>query len=88
MFARLVAAAGLKPRHGATVRVHDIRHSFTVATLTDWYRDGIDVAARMPALSTYLGHTRPSSTYWYMQATPELLAVAADWLQQHRGQRP
>jgi integrase/recombinase XerD len=87
MFARLVAAAGLEPRGGALPRVHDLRHSFTVATLLDWYRDGVDVAARMPLLSAYLGHVGPSSTYWYLQATPELLAMAAHWLHQHKGQR-
>jgi integrase/recombinase XerD len=88
MFARIVKSAGLQPRDGALPRVHDLRHSFTVATLIDWYRDGEDVAARMPALSAYLGHVGPSSTYWYLQAVPELLTVAAQWLQQHRGQQP
>jgi integrase/recombinase XerD len=87
MFARLVDHAGLQPRAGARARVHDLRHSFAVATLLDWYRDGADIAARMPLLSAYLGHVGPASTYWYLQATPELLAVAAQWLEQHNGQR-
>jgi integrase len=87
MFARLVDHAGLQPRAGARPRVHDLRHSFAVATLLDWYRDGTDVTARMPLLSAYLGHVGPASTYWYLQATPELLGVAAQWLEQHQGQR-
>jgi integrase/recombinase XerD len=41
----------------------------------------------MPLLSAYLGHVGPASTYWYLQATPELLAVAGQWLEQHNGQR-
>ncbi|MEO8966339.1 MAG: tyrosine-type recombinase/integrase [Solirubrobacteraceae bacterium] len=41
---------------GRRVRAHDLRHSFAVNTLLGWYRDGGDVAARMPLLSTYLGH--------------------------------
>jgi integrase len=45
-----------------------------VTTLIEWYRDGADVAARMPLLSAYLGHSKPASTYWYLQAAPELLA--------------
>jgi integrase/recombinase XerD len=65
----------------------DLRHSFAVATLLDWYRDGADVTARMPLLSVYLGHVGPASTYWYLQATPELLAAAGQWLEQHTGQR-
>ena len=51
--------------------------SFAVATLLDWYRDGGDVAARLPLLSTYLGHAEPANTYWYLDAAPELLAEAA-----------
>jgi hypothetical protein len=27
----------------------------------------------MLALSTYLGHSRVSHTYWYLEATPELM---------------
>ena len=56
-----------------------------MATLLAWYRDGGDVAARLPLLSTYLGHVDPKSTYWYLQATPELLQAAADRLE-HAGQ--
>jgi integrase len=88
MFARLVETAGLEPRTGTHPRVHDLRHSFAVATLLDWYRDGADIDARMPLLSAYLGHVSPVSTYWYLQATPELLAVAARRLEQHNGARP
>jgi integrase/recombinase XerD len=60
---------------------HDLRHSFAVATLLDWYRTGEDVQARLPRLATYLGHRDPRSTYWYLSAAPELLALAADRLQ-------
>lgn len=58
-------------------RIHDLRHTFAVNTLLGWYRDGRDVAAMLPVLSTYLGHTKPANTYWYLTATPELLALAA-----------
>jgi integrase/recombinase XerD len=58
-----------------------------VATLLDWYRDGGDVPARLPLLSTYLGHIAPAHTYWYLQATPELLAEAARRLDTHAGGR-
>jgi integrase len=54
-----------------------LRHSFAVRTLLGWYRDGGDVEARMPWLSTYLGHVDPAATYWYLSAAPELLALAA-----------
>jgi hypothetical protein len=54
-----------------------VRHSFAVETLTGWYRDGEEVEPRLPMLSTYLGHLEPALTYWYLSATPELLALAA-----------
>jgi hypothetical protein len=46
-------------------------------SLARWYADGGDVAARLPLLSTWLGHADPSGTYWYLTGTPELLALAA-----------
>jgi integrase len=61
--------------------IHGLRHTFAVTTLIGWYRDGLDVAARLPWLSTYLGHRDPRSTYWYLSAAPELLAIAADRLE-------
>lgn len=77
-FTKLARRAGLRPRSGACrPRPHDLRHSFAVTTLLGWYRDGGDVAARLPLLSTYLGHTEPANTYWYLSAAPELLAEAA-----------
>jgi integrase len=88
-FVKLVARAGLKARSAKChPRIHDLRHSFTVSTLLDWYRDGGDVQARLPLLSTYLGHVDPKSTYWYLQAAPELLAMAGQRLDDHLEGRP
>jgi integrase/recombinase XerD len=60
-----------------TPRIHDVRHSYAVQTVIGWYRDGENVAARMPRLSTYLGHSDPRHTYTYLSASPKLLALAA-----------
>lgn len=69
-------------------RLQDFRHTFAVRTLLDWYRAGLDVSARLPHLSTYLGHVSPASTYWYLSATPELLALAAQRIERdHVGGR-
>jgi integrase len=77
-FARLVRVAELKPRSPrCRPRPHDFRHAFAVRTLLDWYRDGVDVQARLPLLSTYLGHVNPASTFWYLSAAPELLELVA-----------
>lgn len=48
-----------------------------VSTLIGWYRAGKNVDAKLPLLCTYLAHRSPASTYWYLQASPELLALAA-----------
>lgn len=74
----LVHRAGLEPRSArCRPRPHDVRHSFAVRTLLGWYRDGVDVGAHMPLLSTYLGHVHPANTYWYLSAAPELLSLVA-----------
>ena len=54
-------------------RIHDFRHSFAVHRLLEWYRDGKDINARLPALATYMGHVEIGSTQIYIQAIPELL---------------
>jgi integrase len=69
-------------------RLHDLRHTMSVTTLIDWYRAGIDIDASLPRLSAYLGHVSPKSTYWYLQATPELLALAAGRLCQFGNEHP
>lgn len=56
-FRQLVRHAGLQqPLSSPQPHLHGFRHSFAVNTLFGWYRDGKDVAVRMPLLSTYLGH--------------------------------
>jgi integrase len=80
-FRQIASAAGLSTGSGRRpARLYDLRHTFTVTTMIDWYRDGQDVQARLPLLSTWLGHVDPASTYWYLHAVPELLALAADRL--------
>jgi integrase len=76
-FRQLIDNAGIGAGAPRPPRLHDLRHSFAVATLLSWYRAGEDVQAKIPSLSTYLGHREPSSTYWYLSAAPELLALAA-----------
>jgi integrase len=87
-FRALLDQVGVRhPSSSRRVRIHDLRHSFAVRTLLGWYRDGGDVAARMPLLSTYLGHVDPAATYWYLSAAPELLGLAAERLEIASGGR-
>ena len=58
-------------------RLHDLRHSFAVHTVTAWYRQGADVQRLLPVLSTYLGHADLEGTKVYLSMTPELLQQAS-----------
>ncbi|HEX5298268.1 MAG TPA: tyrosine-type recombinase/integrase [Streptosporangiaceae bacterium] len=84
---KLTASAGLRPRSGSCrPRIHDLRHSFAVRTMLGAYESGLDGQATLAVLSTYLGHVDPKATYWYLTASPELMAAAGQrldaWLEQ------
>jgi len=81
-FRGLIQQAGLEGHgHRVRPRPHDLRHTFVVRTLIGWYRCGEQIDRRMPALSTYLGHVSPESTYWYMQSVPELQRLVSERLE-------
>ncbi len=80
-FAHVSQGIGLREtqrfcKHGRGPRIHDLRHTFAVHTIMDWYRKGLDPDREMIKLSTYLGHAKPDYTYWYIEAVPELLQLA------------
>ena len=78
---RLYKVAGLKPRKGrAGPRPYDLRHAFAMHRLNSWYKQGVDLHARLPWLSTYMGHVDIIGTETYLNATPELLALAGNRL--------
>jgi len=84
-FAVISRAIGLRApthggRHGHGPRIQDLRHHFAAQTLISWYRAELDVDRELPKLSTYLGHVHTADTYWYLEAIPELLQLAADRL--------
>lgn len=87
-FLRLVQDTYLNNQWPHRPRIHDFRHTFAIKTLTRWYQDGLDVDPLLPTLSTYLGHVSPSSTYWYLSATSELMDQAAQRLDQALGVLP
>jgi integrase/recombinase XerD len=77
-FQKLTTGLGIKARDGSRrPSLHSLCHGFAVDRLRAWYQQGIDVRARPPQLSVYLGHLEPAHTYWYLSATPELLGEAA-----------
>lgn len=75
-FNQITASLGLRTID-VHPRIHDLRHTFAMASLISWLRSGADVNALMPVLSTYLGHVSPASTWWYLQASPKLMELGA-----------
>jgi integrase len=74
VFVRLARALGIRGAPGARgPRLHDLRHSFAVRSLTACPSDRTTVTRHMLALGTYMGHADVAATYWYLQATPILL---------------
>ena len=74
----LVRSEGLKPSQGRIgPRPYDWRHAFAVHRLTDWYYKKVDIHARLPWLSAYMGHLNVLGTEVYLHATPELLRLAS-----------
>jgi integrase/recombinase XerD len=91
-FALVCQRIGLRERqafnkHGRGPRIHDLRHTFAVRTIMDWYRRGLDPDREMFKLSTFLGHTQPEHTYWYIEAVPELLQLACERAERNLSKR-
>jgi integrase len=86
VFRDISSQIGLRTE-AAHPRIHDMRHAFAVHTLIDGHRDGADVSALLPVLSTYLGHVEPANTYWYLSAVPELMQLVAARLEHHEAGR-
>ena len=73
----ILRRAGLKPPRGRTgPRIHDLRHSFVVNRILEWYRAGINPQDKLPFLATYLGHRDIHSTLVYITVTQDLLQQA------------
>jgi integrase len=85
LFAGVACRAGLRGPKGRGPSFHDLRHHFATERLVRWYKAGIDVQTMLPALATYMGHAHYTDTAYYLTATAELLALAAEryqnWLE-------
>lgn len=86
VFQMIVRNLGIKGAVGQRPpRLHDLRHTFAVHRLLRWYRGGVDVQSRLPALATFLGHVDLKHTQVYLTATAELLQQANDRFYRHFG---
>jgi integrase/recombinase XerD len=59
------------------------RHSFAVNALVRWYRQGVDVQAKLPFLAAYMGHVSPLSTYYYLHFVGPLRTLASRRFAKH-----
>jgi integrase len=73
----LLRAADIRTPTGARPRIHDIRHTFAVHALLRWYHRGVDPQAKLPFLSTYMGHVSPVSTAYYLPFVSALAEAAS-----------
>jgi integrase/recombinase XerD len=64
-------------KHGVGPRIHDLRHTFAVRVMINWYKEDKNIDQEILKLVTYLGHKGVTHTYWYIEAVPELLALAS-----------
>ena len=53
--------------------IHALRHTFAVRALEACPDDRDRITQHMVALSTYMGHAHVAHTYWYLEATPQLM---------------
>ena len=89
-FAKVSCAVGLRTakggcRIGRGPRLQDFRHTFATRRIIKWYQAGLDVNRELPKLTSYLGHSSVSHTYWYIEAVPELLQLATEHMSRQRG---
>ena len=76
-WAALCASLNIFTPNGRPPRIHDLRHSFAVNVLLRWYRDREDVQAKLPLLSTYMGHVSVGSTHYYLTCIEGLRSEAS-----------
>jgi integrase/recombinase XerD len=72
-FRLVLRLADITPERNRPPRIHDMRHSFATRALQECMTRSPDVADHFVALSTYMGHADIASTYWYLEATAELM---------------
>ena len=82
-FRRVVRLAGVAAGRARPCRIHDLRHTFATRSLEMCSTRREAVSRHFVSLATYMGHTDIVHTYWYLEATPELMtdiAIAAEAL--------
>jgi integrase/recombinase XerD len=79
----LFEIADIRTTSGKLPRVHDLRHTFAVHALLRWYRDGVNVQAKLPILSTYMGHASVLNTQYYLRFIDDVASLASKRFEKH-----
>ena len=79
----LFRMADIRTSRGRVPRTHDLRHTYAVHALLRWYRAGIDVQAKLPALATAMGHVSIASTAYYLAFLEPVAAAASARFARH-----
>ena len=74
---QLCLSAGVLDERGRPPRLHDLRHGFIIRALARWHKRGEDAQTKLSHLATYVGHSSPASTHYYLQLTPPLSQAAS-----------
>jgi integrase len=80
---QLFREAGIRTTDHCLPRVHDLRHTYAVHLLLRWYHEGADVQAKLPILSTAMGHVSIASTAHYLSLIEPLAAAASTRFERH-----
>jgi integrase/recombinase XerD len=80
---QVLRAAGIRTSRGQAPRIHDLRFTFAAQALLRWYRAGVDVQTRLPALATYLGHASVVSTQYYLTFLKATAEAASERFHNH-----
>lgn len=80
---QLFERAGVRTALGRVPRVHDLRHTYAVHALLRWYRAGVDVQAKIPALATSMGHVSVASTAYYLGLLEPVAEAASARFERH-----
>jgi integrase/recombinase XerD len=83
---RLLRKCSIFTPKGQLPRIHDFRHAHAVNALLRWYRQGVEVEAKLPLLATYMGHVSVASTHYYLQWIEPLRTAASEKFARHYGE--
>jgi len=85
-FRSLLQQCSILTAKGRLPRIHDARHSFAVNALLRWYREGVEVDAKLPLLATYMGHASAAATHYYLHWIEPLRTAASEKFADHYGE--